>query len=566
MDDSLENPGRNRVPKVQNRFGGESLRRKDRDGLFLCTQGESCLFGLKISLRRNLFSVVLERKEESMNGFTQTIAAINSQINNVVWGVPALVLLIGTGILMTVLTKFFQFRRFGHMWKNTIGGLFEKEKGIRKSHDRHSISQFQALCTALSATIGTGNIAGVAYAITTGGPGAVFWMWVAAIVGMMTNYSENVLGIYFRRRNQHGEWSGGAMYYLKDGVGAMKYGKVIGPILAVLFSIFAIFASFGIGNMGQVASITESLNAMIPASSSTVNLVTALVLIVLLSLVILGGLKRIATTNERIVPFMAVFFILGSVVIIIMNIAKVPAAFASIFAGAFSFKSAAGGVGGAVIAQAMTWGFKRGVFSNEAGLGSSVMVHSASNVKEPVVQGLWGIFEVFADTMIVCTCTALVILTTGVVDLETGASISGATKLGLATEAFTKSFGTFGGIFLAVAVCLFAFTTILGWSFYGTKAWEYLFGTKSTLAYKIVFICMVAVSVMMDVSLAIDMSDTFNGLMAIPNLIGVVCLSGLVVKITKNYSARKIEKDQPDLEPMYSVFPEVQKEQEARED
>ena len=501
-----------------------------------------------------------------MSDFAQAVASINDKINGVVWGVPALVLLIGTGVLMTILTGFFQFRRFGHMWSNTIGGLFKKEKGIRHSGDRHSISQFQALCTALSATIGTGNIAGVAYAITMGGPGAVFWMWIAAIVGMMTNYSENVLGIYFRRRNPKGEWSGGAMYYLKDGVGSMKFGKIIGPVLGVLFSLFAILASFGIGNMGQVASITESINTLVSAEPSTVNLVTGLVIIVFLSLVILGGLKRIATTNERIVPFMAVFFVIGSLIIIFMNVAKVPAAFGAIFAGAFNFKSAAGGVGGAIIAQAMTWGFKRGVFSNEAGLGSSVMVHSASNVKEPVVQGLWGIFEVFADTIIVCTCTALVILTSGVVDLQTGASISGATKLGLATEAFTKSFGTFGGIFLAVAVCLFAFTTILGWSYYGTKAWEYLFGTKSTLIYKILFISMVVISATINVSLAIDLSDTFNGLMAIPNLIGVVCLSTLVVRITKNYSARKITGSDPDLEPMYSAFQDIQKEQEARSD
>ena len=501
-----------------------------------------------------------------MNELAQAVASVNNIINGIVWGVPALTLLIGTGILMTVLTRFFQFTRFRYMWSQTIGGLFNKDKGIHKSGDRHSISQFQALCTALSATIGTGNIAGVAYAITMGGPGAVFWMWVAAVVGMMTNYSENVLGIYFRRRNERGEWSGGAMYYLKDGVGKMKYGRVIGPVLAVLFSIFAIFASFGIGNMGQVASITESINTLVPAGSSRVNLITGFVLIILLSLVILGGLKRIATTNEKIVPFMAVFFVIGSMIIICMNITRVPAAFAAIFAGAFNFKSAAGGVGGTVIAQAMTWGFKRGVFSNEAGLGSSVMVHSASNVKEPVTQGLWGIFEVFADTIIVCTCTALVILTSGVVDIQTGASVSGASKLGLATEAFTKSFGTFGGIFLAVAVCLFAFTTILGWSYYGTKAWEYLFGTKSTLIYKIIFIAMVMVSVTIDVSLAIDLSDTFNGLMAIPNLIGVVCLSGLVTRITENYTARKISKEQPDLKPMLSVFPDIQKEQESRKD
>ena len=499
-----------------------------------------------------------------MQNFLDGLASVNGKVNNVVWGVPALILLIGTGILMTIVTRFFQFTRFGHMWKNTIGGLF-KHKAITKSDDRHSISQFQALCTALSATIGTGNIAGVAYAITMGGPGAVFWMWIAAIVGMMTNFSENVLGIYFRRRNEKGEWSGGAMYYLHDGVGRMKYGKQAGKILAVLFSIFAVLASFGIGNMGQVVSISESITAVVNAGDSkVVPLVVGFVVMILAILVIIGGLHRIAETNERIVPFMAVFYIIGALVIIIMNIGQVGPAFAAIFKGAFNFKSAAGGIGGAVIAQAMQWGFKRGVFSNEAGLGSSVMVHSASNVKEPVVQGLWGIFEVFADTMIVCTCTALVILTSGVVDLETGASLSGVTKLGLATEAFTANFGTFGGIFIAVAV--FAFTTVLGWSFYGTKAWEYLFGTKSTLVYKILFVLMILAGSTLDASLAIDLSDTFNGLMAIPNLIGVVCLSGLVVKITKNYTVRKITKTDPYKEPMYSAIPEVQREQEQRKD
>ena len=489
------------------------------------------------------------------------LIAFNNKLNGIVWGVPALTLLIGTGVLMTILTKFFQFSRFGHMWKNTIGGLFRKAD-IRKSTDKHSISQFQALCTALSATIGTGNIAGVAYAITMGGPGAVFWMWIAAVVGMMTNYSENVLGIYFRRRNEKGEWSGGAMYYLKDGVGGMKYGKVIGSVLAVLFSLFAILASFGIGNMGQLVSISESISTLASgANPKTVSLITGIVVMILAFLVIIGGLRRIATTNEKIVPFMAIFFIIGSLIIIIMNIAKVPAAFAAIFKSAFNFKSAAGGIGGAVIAQAMQWGFKRGVFSNEAGLGSSVMVHSASNVKEPVVQGLWGIFEVFADTMIVCTCTALVILTSGVVDLETGASLSGVTKLGLATEAFTKNFGSFGGIFIAVAVTLFAFSTCLGWSFYGKKAWEYLFGTRSTLLYKVVFLAAILLSSILDAALAIDLSDTFNGLMAIPNLIGVLALCGLVRRITKNYTERRI-KGRTDIKPMLSAFPEIQEMQE----
>lgn len=490
------------------------------------------------------------------------IASVNGVINNIVWGVPALILLIGTGILMTVLTRGFQFTHFGHMMKETVGGLFKK-KDILKSDDKRSISQFQALCTALSATIGTGNIAGIAYAITMGGTGAVFWMWVAAIFGMMTNYSENVLGIFFRRRNAKGEWSGGAMYYLRDGLGGKKHCKQIGKVLAVLFSIFAVMASFGIGNMGQVASIKESvLNVFVFTGDSLVDgLIIGGVIALIAALVIIGGLNRIAKANEKIVPFMAIFYILGSLVIIVMHANMIIPAFASIFRNAFSVKAAAGGVGGALIRQAITWGFKRGVFSNEAGLGSSVMVHSASNVKEPVTQGLWGIFEVFFDTIIVCTMTALVILTTGIVDLETGASLSGATKLGLATEAFTQSFGTFGGIFIAIAVTLFAFSTVLGWSFYGTKAWEYIFGTKSTIVYKAVFIVVIVVGSTLDATLVIDLSDTFNGLMAIPNLIGVITLSGTVMAITNNYAKRRFKGDQS-VKPMLSHFEEIQKEHE----
>lgn len=492
----------------------------------------------------------------------EKIAEINGIINDVVWGVPALILLIGTGILMTVLTKGFQFTHFGHMMKETVGGLFRK-KDILKSDDKNSISQFQALCTALSATIGTGNIAGIAYAITMGGTGAIFWMWLAAIVGMMTNYSENVLGIFFRRRNQAGEWSGGAMYYLRDGLGGKKGFKGVGKVLAILFSVFAVFASFGIGNMGQVTSIRESvLHAFgFAADDRTGGLVIGVIVAVLAALVIIGGLTRIAKANERIVPFMAAFYILGSLIIVIMNYDMIIPSFASIFGHAFSMEAAAGGVGGALIKQAVTWGFKRGVFSNEAGLGSSVMVHSASNVKEPVTQGLWGIFEVFFDTIVVCTLTALVILTTGIVDLDTGASLSGATKLGLATEAFTKCFGSFGGIFIAVAIALFAFSTVLGWSYYGTKAWEFLFGTKATIVYKMIFIVVIVAGSALDASLVIDLSDTFNGLMAIPNLIGVLTLSGTVMAITNNYAKRKF-RGETSVKPMLSYFENIQQEQE----
>ncbi len=488
----------------------------------------------------------------------EKVTQINSAVNNIVWGVPALTLLIGTGVLMTVLTRFFQFTHFGHSMKETVGSLFKKRE-ILKNEDAHSISQFQALCTALSATIGTGNISGIAYAITMGGPGAVFWMWLAAIVGMMTNYSENVL-------NSAGEWSGGAMYYLRDGLGSKKGCQEIGKILAALFSFFAVVASFGIGNMGQVASIKESvLNVVRFTGNNTADgLIIGGAVAAVAALVIIGGISRIASANERIVPFMAVFYIAGSLAIIVKNGGMVVPAFGAIFKGAFSMRAAAGGVGGAVIKQAVTWGFKRGVFSNEAGLGSSVMVHSASNVKEPVTQGLWGIFEVFFDTMIVCTMTALLILTSGIVDLETGASISGSTKLGLATEAFTATFGAFGGIFIAVAVTLFAFSTVLGWSYYGTKAWEYLFGTKATVVYKVLFLAVVIIGSTISADLVIDLSDTFNGLMAIPNLIGVLTLSGTVVAITNNYCERTFGDKKKGSEAVYmlSHFPDIQKEQE----
>lgn len=493
----------------------------------------------------------------------EKISQWNDVVNGIVWGAPALVLLIGTGVLMTVLTRFFQFTHLGHTFKETIGSIFKK-KDILKNDDAHSISQFQALCTALSATIGTGNIAGIAYAITMGGPGAVFWMWIAAIVGMMTNYSENVLGIFYRRKNKKGEWCGGAMYYLQDGLGSKKHCKHLGKGLAIAFSCFAVLASFGIGNMGQVVAIKESVLNVVTITDNTIvnGLIIGGILMVVASLVIIGGLKRIAKANERIVPFMAVFYIIGAVIIVCMNIDMVGAAFGSIFKNAFNFKAAAGGVGGALIKQAVTWGFKRGVFSNEAGLGSSVMVHSASNVKEPVTQGLWGIFEVFFDTIIVCTLTALVILTSGVVDLTTGVSVSGTTKLGLATEAFTNAFGVYGGVFIALAVTLFAFSTVLGWSYYGTKAWEYLFGTKSTILYKVVFIGIILAGSVLHADIIVNLSDTFNGLMAIPNLIGVIALSGTVKAITDNYCKRTFHQEHKSMKPILSFFTDIQKEHE----
>lgn len=506
------------------------------------------------------------------------VVSVNNYINNTVWGWFGVILLVGTGIIMTLLTKVFQISHIGHWFKHTIGSVFKKHvSGHTK--DKGSISQFQALCTALAATIGVGNIAGVAAAICTGGPGAVFWMWVAAFFGMMTNYSENVLGIFFRRKNIDGEWSGGAMYYLRDGLGAKKKCKTLGKVLAVVFSCFALLASFGIGNMGQVNKIvinfadafpSDNLSSVSFLGTSLYNVILGGVLMLIAALIILGGIKRIANFAEKIVPFMVVLFIIGSIIIICVNYQHIGSAFGAIFRDAFepSWKTVTGGAGGFVLSVVIKQGFKRGVFSNEAGLGSSVMVHSNSNVKEPVRQGMWGIFEVFADTMVVCTMTALVILTSGVIDLNTGALAEGTSgDATLVAKAFDKVF-TFGGIgfgskFIALAILLFAFTTVLGWSHYGTKAWEYLFGTKSTVFYKIVFVLMIMSGAVMTSSLAWDISDTFNGLMMIPNLIGVLSLSALVTKITKNYVDRNLRKKQ-DIKPMLSFDNDIQNEQEAK--
>ena len=472
-----------------------------------------------------------------------------------------LILLVGTGILMTALTGFFQVTHIGHWFSNTLGGIFKNKHVTAHTaqHDRQ-ISQFQSLCTALAATIGTGNIAGVAAALASGGPGAIFWMWVVAFFGMMTNYSENVLGIYYRRKNSEGEWCGGAMYYLKDGLGAKPGCKKIGGILAVLFSIFCILASFGIGNMSQINSIAVNLNTVFKIP----YVVTGFGLMIVAALVIVGGLKRIASVTEKLVPFMAVLYVIGCIIIVCSHISVIGSAFSAIFKGAFAMKAVGGGIVGSGVKAAITWGMKRGVFSNEAGLGSSVMVHSASNVKEPVRQGMWGIFEVFADTIVVCTLTALAVLSSGVMNLETGEMISTSEKTALVAEAFEGTLGVAGGWFIAIAITLFAFSTVLGWSVYGSKAFEYLFGTRAMILYKLVFVAFVVFGATMELSLAWDLSDTFNGLMAMPNLIGVLALSGTVMKITRNYVDRTIKGK--DIKPMYSALPEVQKEQEERTD
>ena len=505
----------------------------------------------------------------------EIITNVNSAINGFVWGMFGLILLIGTGILMTCLTGCFQVTKIKHWFKHTLGSMFTK-KVMGHTKEKGTISPFQALCTALAATVGTGNIAGVAAAICIGGAGAVFWMWVAAFFGMMTNFSENVLGIYYRRRNKDGEWSGGAMYYLADGLGGKKGMKIPGKVLAVLFSIFTLLASFGIGSMGQVNKIVANVASAFPVASlasvevfsgiSLYNVLLGVVVMILAGMITLGGLKRIANAAEKIVPVMVVLFVVGSIVIIGVNYANILPAFGAIFKNAFTPIAAVGGGIGVVINKVMTQGFKRGVFSNEAGLGSSVMVHSNSNVKEPVQQGMWGIFEVFADTMIVCTMTALVVLTSGAYNLETGEILAGYTDATLVGGAFNTVFGwgNIGGRFIAIAMFLFAFTTVLGWSHYGSKAWEYLFGSKTTYIFKIIHLITIMLGAVMTSSLAWDISDTFNGLMMFPNLIGVVVLAPLVMKITKNYVDRKIKNK--DVKPIYSYDENIQEEMCSAED
>ena len=488
-----------------------------------------------------------------MNDFSTMVAEINGMFNSWVWGPPMLALIVCTGIYITARTRFFQVSQAKDVSNRTWLAIFTK-KSVTSTKEKRAITQFQALSTALAATIGTGNIAGVATAISIGGPGAVFWMWVSALFGMMTKYSEIVLGIFYRKKNAKGEWAGGAMYYIANGFADMEhqvngfetrpfFADIAKP-LAGLFALLCVFASFGIGNMTQINSIASAMQD----AFNLPPLTTGIALAVVAGLIIIGGIKRIARVTERIVPFMAVFYIIGALYILLTNI------FTDIFRSAFSFQAAAGGAAGALMKQAITMGFKRGVFSNEAGLGSSALVHAASDVKEPVVQGMWGIFEVFFDTIIVCTLTAFAILSSGVLR-------PGLTGVPLVNAAFAAGFHSFARYFVSLAVLLFAFSTVLGWSFYGEKAVEYLWGSKMVIVYKIFFVTFIIVGASMELTLAWDISDTLNGLMALPNLIGVVFLSGTVFAITKNYLARR---GGGKLKPMVSAYPDIQAEQETK--
>lgn len=442
----------------------------------------------------------------------------NEVVNRIVWGPVMLCFLLFVGIQFTLRLKFFQVVKIKLWLKNTVGTFFHRSP--KKERDSHAISPFQAMTTALAGAIGTGNIVGVATAITLGGPGAIFWMWVASFFGMMTVFSENVLGIRYRCKNKRGEWTGGPMYYIEKGL-HKKW-------LSTVFCIACILASFGMGNMTQANSIAGALEDGFGISPK----ITGIIVAALVGCIIFGGIKRIAKVTEKVVPFMALFYMTGAIVVIVAHAGLIPGVFKQIVAQAFSLQSAAGGAGGCVMAAAVKYGVARGVFSNEAGLGSSPIIHSASDTKEPVVQGMWGIFQVFLDTIVMCTMTALCILTSGALE-------SGKEGVALSTAAFATVFGRFGSLYVAISIVLFAFATIVGWSFYGERSVEYLAGNSKPIPlYKAVYVVMVAFGCVIDLRLVWSISDTFNGLMSIPNLIAVLLLSSEVVSVTKDYFSR----------------------------
>lgn len=455
----------------------------------------------------------------------ELIKNINSAVNNFIWGVPAMICIIGVGLYLSIGTRFIQIRKFPYAIKTTIGRIFSK-----KDSSDGTMTPFQAVCTALAATVGTGNIAGVAGAIAIGGPGAVFWMWISAFLGMCTKFSEVTLAVHFRERNAHGDYVGGPMYYIKNGLSKNWHW------LAVLFSVFGILTVFGTGNATQVNTITTAINTALlnfnlisPDSVKTVNLVLGIAIAVIVGLVLLGGVKRIGRVTEKLVPFMAVLYIGLSLGVVFLNIEHVPSVFASIIHGAFNPSAVTGGIVGSFFLS-MKKGVSRGIFSNEAGLGTGSIAHACADTNEPVKQGLFGIFEVFADTIVICTLTALVILVSGV-SVPYGAD-AGAE---LTISGFTATYGNWVSIFTAVAMCCFAFSTIIGWGLYGARCIEFLFSVKVIRPFMIVYSLVAILGATMDLGLLWSIAETFNGLMSIPNLIALFLLSGTVVKLVKEY-------------------------------
>ncbi len=487
------------------------------------------------------------------------IQALTFLNDNILWGIPMIIAILATGILLTVRTKALQVRKFKTSVSTTIAptvkSIFKPKKDTKTGEK--TVSQFEAFSAAISGTVGTGNIIGVAGAMLAGGPGAVFWMWVSAFFGLVTNYSENVLGLYYRKKDKDGNISGGPMYYISEGL-HQKW-------LAVVFAVCCVTAALGMG-MVQANSISGTIkNTIAPNNTDTQTVIAWIVgavLVLVTALIVIGGIKRIGKVASMIVPFMALLFIICALIIIVINIKTVPAAFGAIFASAFSFKSITGGLFGYAIMKGMRYGFARGIFSNEAGLGSSVIAHSASDTKEPVKQGLWGVFEVFLDTFVICTLTAVSLLSVGAgkgIDFADIAANAGMDKNVVAGLAFTETFGTFGSVLFSVILPLFAFTTILAWSYYGQKAAEFLGGQNEKLqkvlavAFKVCFVGLLLVAALVKSDFVWLLDDIFNGMMALPNLAALICLSGLVAKISKNYFDRK---KGIAVAPMLSAYPE----------
>ena len=458
-----------------------------------------------------------------------TIESINNVVNNFIWGVPAMICIVGVGLLLSIRTGFLQIRKFPYAMKVTIGRMLKK----REASDG-ALTPFQAVCTALAATVGTGNIAGVAGAIAIGGPGAVFWMWISALLGMCTKFSEVTLAVHFREKNAEGDLVGGPMYYIKNGL------KKQWHWLAYLFAAFGVLTVFGTGNATQVNTITTAIDSALynygvisEQNVSTLNLVIGIILAVLIGLILLGGIKRIGQVAEKLVPFMAVIYIILAIGVVILNYRNIPTVFASIFKGAFSPASVTGGAVGSFF-MSMKKGVSRGIFSNEAGLGTGSIAHACADTRKPVKQGFFGIFEVFVDTIVICTLTALVILCSGVPVGYGDAAGAELTILG-----FTSTYGSWVSIFTAIAMCCFAFSTIIGWGLYGTRCVEFLLGTRANRPFMILYALVAIVGATMELGLMWNIAETFNGLMVIPNLIAVFLLSGVVVRLVREYFDRE---------------------------
>ena len=459
----------------------------------------------------------------------EKISQINSVINNFVWGVPAMICIIGVGLIMSIRTNFVQIRKFVPAMKATIGRIFAKEEKISSG----AISPFQAVCTALAATVGTGNIAGVAGAIAIGGPGAVFWMWVSALLGMCTKFAEVTLAVHFREKNEKGDYVGGPMYYIKNGLSS-KW-----SFLAAAYAVLGGLTVFGTGNATQVNTITTAIDSALinyniidATQTKTLNLVIGIILAIAVAAVLLGGIKRIGTVAERLVPFMAVLYVALAVGVILINIKNVPDVFSSIFYGAFNPQAVTGGIVGTFFIS-LKRGVSRGIFSNEAGLGTGSIAHASAQTDSAVKQGLFGIFEVFADTIVICTLTALTILCSGV-----NIAFGNAAGAELTISGFTSTYGNWVSIFTAVALCCFAFSTILGWGLYGARCVEFIFGAKIIKPFMLAYSLVAIVGATADLGLIWNIADTCNGLMAIPNLIALFLLSGTVAKLTKEYFSK----------------------------